>query len=99
MTKFEDVKGFVYAFVITPLITMIIAWAILRPGTYKVKEGIYTIDFLGLCKFDFYDKNVLSQITVRFRYLRFDYMKIWPFPIELPWEGEITQFWTTGPEL
>ena len=99
MAKFEDVKGFVYAFVVSSLITLIIAWAIVSPGTYKMMEGIYTVDFLGLCNFDFYDKSVLPEFTVGFRCTRLDYMKIWPFPIEQPWDGEIIRFLPLGPEI
>ena len=99
MSVNKDVKGFLYAFVISSLITRIIAWAVLSPGTYKVMDGIYTVDFLGICNFDFYDRSVLPQCTIGFHCPRFDYMKIWPFPIEQPWDGEIIRHVPLGPEI
>lgn len=37
--------------------------------------------------------------TIDFRCPKFDYMKIWPFPIEQPWDGEIIRFLPVGPEI
>jgi hypothetical protein len=45
---------------------LIIAWAILSPGTLKVMDGINTIEILGLRNFDFYDNGVLPQFTIGF---------------------------------
>ncbi len=66
MTKFEDVKGFVYA-----VFFMIVDHADNSMGdfesrTLKVMDGINTIEILGLRNFDFYDNGVLPQFTIGF---------------------------------
>jgi len=50
---------------------------------------VYSIDVIGLCFFDVYTNNVLPEFTIAYRCPGIDYMKIWPFPVEQPWDGEI----------
>ena len=78
------------------LIASIILWALISPDSYQVTDGIYTIDLLGLCSFDVYDTTVLPEFTIAYRCPNVDYIKIWPFPVESPWEEDIAEFWRHG---
>ena len=73
------------------LIALICIWALISPNSYKVTDGIYTIDLLGFCQFDVYDTTILPEVTIVYRCPRVDAIKIWPLPVESPFQGEIEE--------
>ena len=61
-------------------------------------DGKFTIDLVGRCFIAIYDKRVMPEVIIGLACPRVDYIKMWPFPIEQPWDGYERPF-REGPEL
>ena len=88
MAKIDEVKRTASIIIFLLLFILVAGYAIFSPGTRQVAEGLTTIDILGLCNFDIYDRRAQSQVTIAYRCPGIETVRVWPFPVIVSWQAE-----------
>lgn len=80
-------RDFIDTVVISMVVGLMIGFSVFGRVEERV-EGLYYLPLVARCQLWVYDKTLQSEVTAVVLCPDTGLMKVWPWPVEYPWEEE-----------
>ena len=85
----KELRDTILTIFLVALMTMPVSYVILAARTTYPVDGVTTIRLVGRCELDYFDNTAQPVHTLALACQGIDYIRLWPLPVQQPWDEDL----------